>query len=72
MLLFICTVRDGDYRWCAHNILLLVGLVTGNMLDSFGYSGLKMLLFFIKDDEDTLPNATFVLLIVIDCISYNK
>ena len=36
-------------------------LATANMLDIFGWIGLKMLLFFIKDDEDTLPNATIVL-----------
>ena len=32
-----------------------------NMFDVFGESRLKMSLLFIKDDKDTLPNATLVL-----------
>ena len=27
MLSFICTVRDGDHRWCAHNIILFSWLL---------------------------------------------
>ena len=40
-------------------------LATANKLDIFGQSGLKMLLLFIKDDEGTLPNATFVLALLL-------
>ena len=53
---FYCQ-RDRDYRWGAHNAFLL--LATANMLNNFGYSGLKMILFFIKHEEDTTTCNTW-------------